>query len=278
MADPIPKDRYVLIVGAMKCGTSSLFSYLAEHPQICPAARKEPEFFSENQNHGIELSNYDDLWEFDASIHRYVLEASTGYTKYPAEPNVAKNIFQHGIDPKLIYVIRNPYDRISSHFNFFSFRRKTQKWQNWQHSVVSKYLIDTSNYFLQLEQYSKYFPVENMLLLDFKELVESPEKLLQKVYAFLGVSEQHFPDTYINRNPINQKTAVQRRIQVSPLAPMVSHIPKPLRTLGKRMLPQKSLDKQQLTQAQRDYIYKELETDMAKLQQFYGFNVSQWRF
>ena len=35
----IPKDRYALIIGAMKCATTSLFSYLAEHPAIAPASR-----------------------------------------------------------------------------------------------------------------------------------------------------------------------------------------------------------------------------------------------
>lgn len=41
----IPADAYLLIIGAMKCSTSSLFNYLAPHPSICPCITKEPEFF-----------------------------------------------------------------------------------------------------------------------------------------------------------------------------------------------------------------------------------------
>ena len=115
MVTKIPKDAYAIIIGSMKCGTSSLYSYLAQHPEICPAASKEPEFFSENQGHGVKVEKYEDLWNFGMSVHRYALEASTGYTKYPMEPNVAKNIRDYGIKPKFIYVIRNPFDRIQSH-------------------------------------------------------------------------------------------------------------------------------------------------------------------
>ena len=92
MADRIPKDAYAIIIGAMKCGTSSLYTYLEGHPEICPAVGKEPEFFSENQAITLQVDNYSDLWSFNESVHKYALEASTGYTKYPTEPNVAKNM------------------------------------------------------------------------------------------------------------------------------------------------------------------------------------------
>jgi hypothetical protein len=95
MSNRIPRDAYAIIIGAMKCGTSSLYSYLQNHPEICPAIIKEPEFFSENQGHGVQVDNYNDLWSFDCSVHKYTLEALTGYTKYPLEPNVPKNIFSY---------------------------------------------------------------------------------------------------------------------------------------------------------------------------------------
>ena len=93
MPNKIPKDAHAMIIGAMKCGTGSLYSYLSGHPQICPAITKEPEFFSENQGHGVEIENYKDLFFYDDSIHKYTLDGSTGYTKYPSEPNVPKNIY-----------------------------------------------------------------------------------------------------------------------------------------------------------------------------------------
>ncbi len=58
MRNKIPKDAHVMIIGAMKAGTSSLYDYLLEHPAICPAVTKEPEFFSEHQGHGVEAADY----------------------------------------------------------------------------------------------------------------------------------------------------------------------------------------------------------------------------
>ena len=88
MSQTIPDDGFVIIVGAMKAGTTSLFDYLKAHPAICPAMMKEPEYFTHYQHHGfrargINIKQYSDLWQFDPSQHRYALEASTGYTKVP---------------------------------------------------------------------------------------------------------------------------------------------------------------------------------------------------
>ncbi len=77
MPNAIPRDAYAMIIGAMKCGTTSLYDYLQGHPEICSAITKEPEFFSENQDHGVQVKNYSDLFSFDNSIHKYTLEAST---------------------------------------------------------------------------------------------------------------------------------------------------------------------------------------------------------
>ena len=110
MTDRIPRDAYAIIIGSMKCGTTTLYSYLQGHPQICPSITKEPAFFTKNHPHAIQVDNYSDLWSYNESVHKYALEASTGYTKYPSEPNVAKNIYNYGIRPKFIYIIRNPFD------------------------------------------------------------------------------------------------------------------------------------------------------------------------
>jgi len=70
----------------MKCGTSSLYSDFAKHPDDLPCITKEPEFFSEHQKHCYNgVTNYEDLWNFDPGVHRFALEVSTGYTKYPEE-------------------------------------------------------------------------------------------------------------------------------------------------------------------------------------------------
>src|SRR5579864_1872053 len=94
----IPNDAYVIIIGAMKCGTSSLFNYLASHPAICKCVTKEPEFFSAHQLHRRKgVAAYEHLWSFDPDVHLYALEASTGYTKYPEERDIPEKMYRYNI-------------------------------------------------------------------------------------------------------------------------------------------------------------------------------------
>lgn len=260
-----------MIIGAMKCGTTSLYSYLQGHPEICPAITKEPEFFSENQCHGVQVDNYSDLWFFNDLVHKYSLEASTGYTKYSVEPNVPKNIYGYGIRPKFIYIIRNPFDRISSHFN------SMQKDKTWLLNIDDAHLIRTSSYFLQLEQYRKYFPIEDILILDFDELKDNPRILLQRIYQFLDLSHSYFPGDYKVKNPT--QVEIEKNLRRLKLGTFFDHIPKPPKKLLKNLLRGVSpSEKRIMTDPEKEFVYNELKEDMANLHQVYGFNVCKWGF
>jgi hypothetical protein len=200
MPNAIPNDAYALIIGAMKAGTTSLFSYLQDHPEICPSSIKEPEFFSSNQDHKISLDSYGHLWEFNPEIHKYAMEASTGYSKYPLEPRVPQTIFEYGIHPKFIYIVRNPFDRIESHFNFMS------QYDWWHKAIIHPNLIATSNYMMQLDRYFKYFSPDNFLILDFDDLCTDPVGILNKIYHFLDISGDYLPQTYTIQNATPSKT------------------------------------------------------------------------
>lgn len=257
----------------MKCGTTSLCSYLQAHPEICPAIVKEPEFFSENQGRGSQVETYSDLWSFDNSVHKYALEASTGYTKYPREPNVSKNIFDYGIKPKFIYIIRNPFDRISSHFNFM------QKRKSWLRNIDDSHLINTSNYFLQLEQYRQYFPLEDILILDFDELRDSPALVLQKTYEFLNLSQGYFPEEYVIENPTQIKSKLEKDLSSMKLDTFFGYVPKPLKRFGKNLLRKAPHpEKRMLKDEEKEFIHNELSGSMADLYYTYGFDVGKWGF
>ena len=271
MPDAIPTDAYAMIIGAMKSGTTSLYAYLQDHPQICPASTKEPEFFSTNQLHGAQTANYNDLFSFDSSVHKYTLEGSTGYTKHPFESDVPKRIFDYKINPKFIYIIRDPFERIESHYNSM----KAFAW--WQQDIVHTHLISISNYFLQLEQYRRYFPIENILLLDFDELKNSPSLVLQKVYAFLDISHDYFPEAFEATNVTPSVPKLIRQVHKSPIASLVSHAPPPLKRLGRAILRKASPPvKRLLTAKERAFVHNELAQDISNLQQVYGFDVSKW--
>lgn len=273
MADRIPKDAYSIIIGSMKCGTTTLYNYLKGHPEICPSITKEPAFFAKNHPHAIQVDNYSDLWPYNESVHKYALEASTGYTKYPYEPNVPKNMYNYGIRPKFIYIIRNPFDRITSHYNF-------RIWdETWRFNIDDSRLINISNYFVQLEQYRKYFHLEDILILDFDDLRDNPRSLLQRIYQFLDLSHGYFPDDYKAENPTPIITKFEKNLRMLRLYFLVNSTPKSLKKFGKKLLLRTSTPKKRiLTDAEKEFIYKELKEDMAHLHHIYGIDVSKWGF
>src|SRR5438552_358541 len=103
-----------MIVGAMKCGTTSLFSYLKQHPRIAGCETKEPDFFSIHWSRGLDW--YQGLWR-PVQAGEIALEASTSYTKLPDHPEVVERMLSTPWTFKLIYVVRDPLERIESHYN-----------------------------------------------------------------------------------------------------------------------------------------------------------------
>ena len=266
----IPPDAYVIIIGAMKCGTTSLFSYLSEHPFICAAKVKEPEFFSEHQKHKIHFNRYADLWpDFDSVVHRYVMEASTGYTKYPWESCVPERIRDYGIKPKFIYIMRDPFDRIESHFNF----NKGKK--GWNLDICDKQLISVSNYYVQLEHFRRFFSKEDMLLLDFDDLSRNPAEILTKVFQFLDLPP-HLPDQYGIKNPTLTIPWYFRRI-IYRLNP---YYPESVKGVSKKILMSwiSQQKKYTLSDKERKYIQGTLQDDMKCLHFVYGVSVQKWGF
>lgn len=258
----------------MKSGTTSLYSYLAQHPEICECRIKEPEYFSHHQSHGVQEKKYEELWNFDARFHRYALEGSTGYTKYPLEKDIPERISETGIRPRFLYILRDPFERIESHYNA-GFPNP-----EWNRSILDEHLINVSNYYMQLQRFRKYFPSDRFLLLDFCELRSSPDKVLHRIYNFLKLDDSIFPDSYDieNRTIVSTKWDLAYRKLIRTVG-MNRIIPEPLKRICRRMLSKvQPVQKRFLTEDERKKVYDILEGDMLKLRDEYGFNTGKWGF
>lgn len=264
----------VMIIGAMKCGTTSLFDYLSQHPEICPAIVKEPEFFSEKM--GLEkykTGKYSHLFQLNDKVHKFTLDGSTGYTKFPVESGVAERIYKYGLAPKFIYMVRNPFDRIRSHYNFM-----LKEDEGWNAEMDSLHLINISKYFMQMEQYRKYFPKEDILVLDFDEWKSQPYQLFNRVLDFIGASEYN-PQ---RKAKVKNKTVPTGRKKLK-IKNVLKHwfgwIPQPVKNIGNSVLDTIYSKKQeQLTPDQKQRIYALLKDDMRKLKNEYGINTVKWGF
>ena len=108
----------ILIIGAMKSGTTTLFDQLARDPRIAGASPKEPGFFAFEEVRSMGWDWYDGLFGFVPGQHRYALEGSTDYTKVPFVEGVPERLEAargEGRRFKLIYVMREPVSRLLSH-------------------------------------------------------------------------------------------------------------------------------------------------------------------
>ncbi|MGB0721632.1 MAG: sulfotransferase domain-containing protein [Gammaproteobacteria bacterium] len=274
MATPhIQPGQYLLIIGAMKCGTTSLFDYLSGHPRICPARIKEPEYFSRQQGHASALSDYESLWDFDPRRHAWAMEASTGYTKFPVEHGVPERIHGHGLRPRFIYLVREPLARIESHYNFMLPQ------PGWDLPITHENLINTSRYHLQLSRFLDVFPRDDLLVLDFADLRDRPDQLLARVCSFLDIDDAYRPTDFGVSNPTDTTEPLDIALKRLGLGGATAVIPWRVKRSLRPWVKKWGLSgKRRLSAAERDTIRAALADDMAALHKDFAIDTTRWGF
>lgn len=111
------KPSYLILAGTEKSGTTSVYQYLAAHPGVAASARKETDYFRSPPPHA--LADYEALFP-DAAPGLTRMEASPGYLaeSHLAAPAVAALVS----DAKLLFILRDPIDRLLSSFEFHKSR------------------------------------------------------------------------------------------------------------------------------------------------------------
>ena len=175
----------LLVVGAMKSGTTSLHHYLSLHPEIFMSEDKEPTFFTAEKNWNRGVSWYSSLFPTDKPVRG---ESSPDYTKYPAIQGVPARIHSVVPDVRLVYLVREPVERIVSHYiDAYSFGRVHKPINRELANFEDHHFVNCSRYYMQLEQYFEYFDSDGMLVITSEELRGRREATMRKAFAFLGV-------------------------------------------------------------------------------------------
>lgn len=107
----------LIIAGVSKAGTTSLFSYLSKHPDICVSSIKETRYFLPLID-DKELKPVDEYKKYfcHCNNHRYILEATPEY--YYGGIKVARAIYEQLGLIKIIIILRNPVDRLFSFYKY----------------------------------------------------------------------------------------------------------------------------------------------------------------
>jgi len=268
------KPQHVIIIGAMKAGTTTLYNHLSKHPKVCTCTKKEINYFiKKDEEKDFNVKDYRALFNEDPVQHSIFLEGSTGYAKYPKIKGVPKRIKDLGLEVKFIYLVRHPIDRINSEIRF---------WQNFPHWSDPKSnlgdMMDRSNYYLQLQQYEQYFDRSSTLVLDFDELKHNAQSVLDKVCNFLDINEITIPHPEKIANKSKTKTALQIKLQRS-FPKLERYVPKFVKEALKKSFkvvskPEtKFLSQEEISEARSG-----LKNDILKFGEVYDFDVSKWGF
>lgn len=182
------KTPNFIIIGAMKCATSTLHEQLALQPGIFMSQLKEPNFFSNDEEYEKGWNWYLSHFE-SAPVDAFCGESSTHYTKLPTYPQTIQRLQHHLPQAKFIYVMRHPIDRLVSQYI-----------HEWTQKVISEdintaiknhpELIDYSCYMMQLQPYFETFGQDRILPIFFERMLSYPQAELERVCEFLGYPEK----------------------------------------------------------------------------------------
>ena len=209
-----------LIIGAMRCGTTTLYYHLIQHPSVATALRKEIHFFDRHHARGTNWYRAHFPTMLARSWARHVrrepwltVEATPAYLFHPHAPQRAAALIPHA---KLIAVLRDPVDRAYSHYwhevrnqrETASFAEAIDLESQRLHGEQEKlrqnphYQSDSRNHYSyltrgiyvdQLQLWERSFSRDRLLVLRSEDLNAAPARTLRQAFEFLGLPDCSLP-------------------------------------------------------------------------------------
>jgi Sulfotransferase domain len=193
------------IIGVQKAATTSLYNWLAQHPDICgPSSIKDFPFFIKEEylNKGIEYLEKEYL-KGGYLNQKIILH---GCVQYMFEEKAIENIFEFNSKAKLICVLRNPTDRALSAYKFFKKlnkeKRSFKSALNFENECMKGTFQQKHDftykahglYAQQLERVYKKFKKEQVLILLYEDVTDNPQLIINQAFKFLNVDSSFIPE------------------------------------------------------------------------------------
>lgn len=236
----------LFIIGAAKCGTTSLHHYLDLHPEISMSKVKEPTYFARHDPEIaswaiVDRSEYLHLFEGGTA---YRGETSTAYSRAPLVEGVPEAIAAETPEAKLIYMVGDPIRRIEADIRQMLSNRLGQ----WafvpedgsvteifgEPSDPSNRLFAQSRFMYQLERYLGCFDPGSILIVDSDGLRNERRETMTRIFEFLGVdsgfwSEEMMIEFNKGREKKRTSDAYVRLARLKPAKAVLSVIPRSVR-------------------------------------------------
>jgi hypothetical protein len=176
----------LIIVGGLKCGTTSIHHYLGLHPEIQMSKPKELNFFVEEMNWDLGLDWYASRFDDRFKVRG---ESSPHYTNLPRFDGVAERIGEHCPDARLLYMVRDPIKRILSHWVHATGAGYETREMIPTLSLPDTQYVNRSKYWMQLQPYLGCFDRSQIEVITQEELQSERQATMRKAFAFAGVDE-----------------------------------------------------------------------------------------
>lgn len=149
----------LLVIGGMKCGSTSIVSHLGIHSRVYVSEVKEPHYLCKKEvsDDGVRAL-YEQLYR-DSGDVAWRVDGSTGYSKKPAVKGIAERAQRVLGDVKIVYAVRNPVDRLLSH-HYHCFREGKCSGDLQEAIVECPELVDFGRYWWQISDWVERFGKE----------------------------------------------------------------------------------------------------------------------
>ncbi len=293
IATPSLRMPDFFIIGAAKCGTTTLYKYLCRHPDVYMSTPKEMSFFSKDEVYDRGFRWYASLFA-DAKPTQICGEASTTYSRWPTYTNTVERLAAAQPAAKLIYVLRNPAERL---YSFYAHRMRASVTASFEEFLErTPEAIDSGRYMTQIRQYLEVFPEEQLLVLFTGDMRDAPQNVLQQVGDFLGLSEFD----YLRAGPIRANegggkyyasTALTRTIntlkRTPAMKPLLQRMPASLKKsgyewlangpVGRRLRRRHQSHMSRLTPELRCQIEDIFREEIEQLEEYTGRDLAAWK-
>jgi hypothetical protein len=276
-----------IIIGAGKCGTTSIHSYLKQHPQIYLCPQKETYFFVPEPIRSklipwgaiTQLDNYSDLFK-TAPKNTILGEISTTYYQYPES---AKLIDQTIHQAKIIAILREPGSRAFSDYQMH-YRKGNERLDFSQLLTPDNRFIKPGFYYSELLPFFETFNRQNIKIFLFEDLTNNPQKMMAELFTFIGVDANFIPDiskkNRVGGMPKNQKLNLlltkKNPLRTSVASILKLFMPLEFRQKMRSRLVEKNIQKAKLTPESKKILTEIYREDILKLQNLIDRDLSHW--
>lgn len=305
MSNPAGQSREFpdfYIVGAPRCGTTFMYEYLRQHPQIFMPDNKEPNFMCTDLDSGSYLDSVSFMRD-EATYLRLFADAPAGSltgeasTWYLYSEVAATRIRQKRPDARIIIMLRDPVEmlyslhgrrvyggsedltRFEDALGAEKDRRNGLRIPVRVRNAKALQYRDVGSYSRQVERYLETFPADRVRVIIFEEFRSDPAEAYADTLRFLGVSSDFHPQFEVVNASASRRSQRLRQLMLSPTAVRLGRAVIPARVRPRvgpivDALTSKETPRQPLDPTTRDRLRAELRPDVLRLDSLLGRDVS----